>query len=466
MTTDGPLAKNDKRAREDVGPLDRDRHRDHLIGSPEIIVRAETNAFAAMDIHRVIDHDAHALGHVVFGNGRQHRWLLAHVQRTRGDGTARIHQICVAADTCQRLFDALEFSDRCFELLTNARIRAARHRGKFPGGNGLRGQRNRTAGREAFHQHAPAFAQHRLPANNPIHRDEHILAGIRAVHETSIQREMAATDIYTFVGSRNQCAGDAQINLVAEQFIGIETLEREAENGRDRAQRDVAFFPCHADTQRFATFPHLPADDARIRHRCGVRAGLGGGEREAGNLQPFCQARQVVIFLIRRTVMQQQFTRPERIGHHHRNRRRAAARGNFHHHLRMRIGRKSQAAIFLRDDHAEEAFVLDELPHIWRQVIQLMRDLPFIDHAAQFFGRPIDKRLFFRRQFRGRIIQQLVPIRFAAEQIAIPPNGAGFECFLFGLRHLWQQLFVDFENWCRQQTLPQRFHDGNRCNAD
>jgi hypothetical protein len=57
------------------------------------------------------------------------------------------------------------------------------------------------------------------------------------------------------------------------------------------------------------------------------------------------------------------------------------------------------------------------------------------DHGAEFFGGAVDKRLFFFGQLRFRVGQQLVPVRAAAEQLAVPPHGAGIDGFAFGLRH-------------------------------
>ena len=42
---------------------------------------------------------------------------------------------------------------------------------------------------------------------------------------------------------RNQRAGDAEIFLVAEQMVGIESAEGEPEKGRDGTERDVALVP-------------------------------------------------------------------------------------------------------------------------------------------------------------------------------------------------------------------------------
>src|SRR6267143_3583366 len=53
------------------------------------------------------------------------------------------------------------------------------------------------------------------------------------------------------------------------------------------------------------------------------------------------------------------------------------------------------AAVFFRDDHPEEAFVLDELPSVRRQVLIDLRRLPVVHHRAQLLGLVVQERLFF-----------------------------------------------------------------------
>ena len=311
MATNRALAENNQRARENVGALYRDRNRDRLIGATDIVVRPEANALATLNIHRIVQHQAHAFGHVVFRNRRDHRRFLAHVECTRCHRAAGIHQIGVAADTGQWFFDAFESADRGLELAAHARVGTGHHARGLAGRDRCCRQRNRTARGETLHQHAPALPDHGLTADDPVDWDEYILAGIGAIHERRVQRKVTAADIDALVRGRNECAGNAQVSLSAEQFIRVETLECKAQNRRDWAERDVAFFPSNAQSQRFLAFPHLFADDAHIRHRRGIRACVRCGQREARNLQAFRQARQVVIFLVRRAVVQQQFAGAE-----------------------------------------------------------------------------------------------------------------------------------------------------------
>jgi hypothetical protein len=57
----------------------------------------------------------------------------------------------------------------------------------------------------------------------------------------------------------------------------------------------------------------------------------------------------------------------------------------------MGVGREFQAAVLLRDDHAEEALVLDVAPGFVRQVVEFVRHLPVIDQAAGFVAFVVEK---------------------------------------------------------------------------
>src|SRR5687768_11908803 len=107
--------------------------------------------------------------------------------------------------------------------------------------------------------------------------------------------------------------------------------------------------------------------------------------------------------------------------------------------------RKAQASVLARDDHAEKALVLDVLPDVWRKIVQLVSDLPVVDHRAQLFDRAIDEVLLVRAQRRFRVREQLVPVGLAAEEIAVPPYRSGVEGLLLGLGHLRQNAFEKIE---------------------
>jgi hypothetical protein len=173
-----------------------------------------------------------------------------------------------------------------------------------------------------------------------------------------------------------------------------------------------------------------------------VGTGPRAGQREGRHLDALGQARQVVVLLLLGAVVQQQFGRAERVGHHDRYRQRGGARRQLGHHLRMGVGREFQAAVLLRDDHAEEALVLDVAPGFVRQVVEFVRHLPVIDQAAGFLAFVVEEGLLGRRQLGHRIGVQLLPVRLAAEQLAFPPDGAGLERIALGIGHLRQHLAV------------------------
>ncbi len=86
-------------------------------------------------------------------------------------------------------------------------------------------------------------------------------------------------------------------------------LEGQAQQGGDRAEGDIAFFPIQAQADDFLALPLTFADDPGVRHGAGFGAGQGAGEGEAGNVFTARQARQVMITLRLGAVVQQQLSR-------------------------------------------------------------------------------------------------------------------------------------------------------------
>src|SRR5207248_8939457 len=116
---------------------------------------------------------------------------------------------------------------------------------------------------------------------HPIDRNEYVAPRIGAVLEHGVQRHVPAPDLDARVIGGNQRAGDAEVLLVAEEVIGIEGPEGESEERCDGAERDVALLPGHAQTKRLPPLVLAAADDAEIRNRCRVGAGMRISEREA-----------------------------------------------------------------------------------------------------------------------------------------------------------------------------------------
>ena len=65
-----------------------------------------------MHVHAVVDDLARALGDVVLDDGRDHRRLLAEIDRAAVMHARGVHQVEVAAHARQRFLDALELADR------------------------------------------------------------------------------------------------------------------------------------------------------------------------------------------------------------------------------------------------------------------------------------------------------------------------------------------------------------------
>ena len=72
---------------------------------------------------------------------------------------------------------------------------------------------------------------------------------------------------------------------VADEMVGVVGAEREAEQRRDRAERDVALVPRDAQAEHALALVLAPADDAVVGNRRRVRARVRIGEREARDLE-------------------------------------------------------------------------------------------------------------------------------------------------------------------------------------
>ena len=431
MAADCALAEDHQVAREDVGTFHGDGDRRRQPQASEVIVRAEDDALAAVDIHGVGDAGTAAFSEVVLQNRREHRGLFAQVDGVGGEDSRGIHQPGVAADARQRLLNTFEGGQRHVELLADLRIATAHIAADFGGAGAGRRQGDRAADRQAVHQHHPAFADHVAAADDRIQRHEDILAPVRPVHEGRTQRQVATADVHAGSVGGDQRQADAEFFLIAQQVIRIVGLESYAEQGRHRAEGDVALLPVQPQAEHFFALPLAAADHAAVVHGAGVGAGIWAGEGKAGNVGAIGQARQVVVALLIGAVVHQQLGRTERVGHHHGAGQVTAAGGEFHHDLRVGVGGEALAAVFLGDDQGEEAFGLDVVPGGGRQV-HALGDIPLADQGAEGFGRAVEEGLFFIREARLRIAEQGVPVRPAAEQLAVPPDGAGVDGVALG----------------------------------
>ena len=427
MAADRPLAIDDQGAGHDIGPLDRDGDGQLLIGAGHEVVGPHADALAAQDIHGVIDHDAGALGDVILGDGRQNRGTLALVQGRHAELAHGVGGIGMARHPRQGFLDPLEAADGGVELAADGDIGPGHAHGQLGHADIGRRQGNGAPGRQALHQHPPAVAHLPSPANDHAERDEHVLALGRAILEDGIDRPVPTPDLDARMVARDHHAGDARLGLVSQQPVRIDSPERQADQGRDGGQGDVALLPADAETQGRLALPHLAADHAGVGDRGGIGPGIGIGQGKAGNLLPPRQSRQIMVLLGLGAIVEQQLGRPQGVGHHDRHGRGRAPRRQLLDHLAVGIGREAQAAIGLGDDHAQETLVARIGPGLGRQVLPDRGGFPVIGQVAQVLGLVIEEGLFLGSQAGGRRLHQPRPVRATRKQLGIPPHAPGLD---------------------------------------
>ncbi len=453
VAEDRTLAEDQQAAGHDVGAFHGDRDRRGLPAAAGEVARPQDDALAADHVHHVRDHFAAHGGAVILGDGRRHRRHVTAVDR-RGGGLRQCADLVgLATDAGQSLLDALEAADRQAELLADACIGAGDGRTGLGTTAGGGRQGDRAAYGQALVEHVPALAGHGRATDQLGQRDEHILAPDRTVLEGRVQREVATTDLHAGCVARQQAQGDADIAGIADQAIGIVHAEGQADQRGDRCQGDVALVEGQLDAEHLLAVPLALADDAVIGNRGGVGTGERTGQAEAGHFTAIGQARQVLVLLFLGAVMHQQFTRAQRVGYADGGADHRGHRGQLLDHLVVGQRGEAQAAIFLRDDHAEELVLLDEGPQLRRQVGMDVGDFPVVDHRAQLFDGAIKEGLFFGSQLRLGVVEQDVPVRITGEQFALESDRTGFQRDALGLRQRRQHLAEHLHHRAGQQRL-------------
>ena len=160
----------------------------------------------------------------------------------------------------------------------------------------------------------------------------------RAVLKRNVERKMAPPDLDARCIARYQRAGDADVNLVAEQMLRVEHPKRQSDHGRHRRESDVALGEIEFEADDFATLPLAAADHAGIGNRRGIRADPWAGQRKTRNLLAARQSWQVMAFLLFGPVVQQQFRGTQRVRDRDRGRAGHAAAREFDQHAGMRVG--------------------------------------------------------------------------------------------------------------------------------
>ncbi len=455
MAAHGTLAENDEAAREEIGTLHGDRHRQRLVAAREIVPRSQADPLAAVHVHRVVRNLPPHFCHVVLEHRGRHGRLLAAVDRARGHRACGIHRVGEADHACDHRFHALESADRHVELAPDACVGARRPARRLRPSGRVRGKGDAAPHGQLLNQHAPAGSRHLRAPDDHVERNEDVLALDGAVLERNVDGEVPPSDRHAGGVARDQRARDADVGLAAEQLVRVEHAEGKADDGGDRRQRDVALVEVQPQPEDFPALPHSAAHDARVGNRGRIGARARARQREAGNLLAAREARQVVVLLLLRPIVIEQLGGAQRVGHGHRGGGGRAAAGDLAQHTRVRVCREFQAAVPLRNDHREEALRLQELPHVHGQVAELVRDVPVVEHPAQLLARPVDEALLFGGQARRLGCEQLRPLRRSREQLPVPPDGPRLQGLTLRLRHPGQQSQVGPHERAGDEQLAQ-----------
>ena len=445
MAANGALPEDHQTAGHDVCAFNGDGHRRTTVSNAQIVARTKGNGLAAVHIHGIGEDVTLELGQVVFKDGRRYRRLLAAVDHVGGVVHGGLGNVGLAGNASQGCLYAFHLGHRGIELAANAgkATRGAHRIGCSTGRTGRQG--DATAHRQAFNQHAPALTGHFLATDDVIQRNEHILAFDRPVHKRRANGAMAATNLHPLSLPGNQRAGDAVILGVAQQAIRVKHPEGQAHYRGYRGQGDPAFFKIQANPQHFLAIDFLLAHDAGIRNGRGIGAGPGAGQAETGHFPAVRQPGQVVVFLFLSTVLDQQLTRAKRVGHAHGHHQHFVGRQLLQHGC-LGLGRETQATVFLRNDHAEEFFLLQEIPQFFGQVSPLYRQVPGIAHGNRLGALVIHKGLFLIAQAGMTVDQQVMPVRATGEQLAVPAHSAGLQGHLFSVGNLRRHLLEHGEH--------------------
>src|SRR5690606_5556532 len=122
--SDRALAEDDQAAREDVRTFHGDGDGHGFVAAPEVILRAKTDALAAVYIHRIVGDLARHFRDVIFHDRGRHRGHFAARYRSRGDQPCGVHRVHASAHAADDFIDAFEATDGHVELLADAGVGA------------------------------------------------------------------------------------------------------------------------------------------------------------------------------------------------------------------------------------------------------------------------------------------------------------------------------------------------------
>jgi hypothetical protein len=86
-----------------------------------------------------------------------------------------------------------------------------------------------------------------------------------------------------------------------------------------------------------------------------------------------------------------------------------------------------------------------ECPRFWREVAPFGVDAPVVEHSAPLVDRAVEERLLLGAQPGRREAKEFPPIGVAREEVALPPDVAGFEGLALGGREGRQVLLRPVE---------------------
>ncbi len=287
----GTLPEDHQVTGQDVGPFHRDGHRNAHVGVAGVVFRAQLDGATGVDVHGVIHDLARHFGHVVLGNRGDDGRCLTQVQGTCGHTTCPFQLIGEAADAGQRFLHPFKLADGHAELFTHVGVGAHGAACHVTTGGAKGRQRDAATGGEALHQHAPAATGVIRAADDPVERNEHILAEGRAVQERQTHGVVAIADTHARVAGGDEGAGDAELFLVTQQFFRVIEFERQPQHGGAGRQGDVTLVPVEANTQHLFTLVHPFADDSFVRNGACIGACLRPGQGEAGHFLAVGQPR-------------------------------------------------------------------------------------------------------------------------------------------------------------------------------
>jgi hypothetical protein len=155
-------------------------------------------------------------------------------------------------------------------------------------------------------------------------------------------------------------------------------------------------------------------------------------------------------------VLQQQLGRAQRVRHANQVGDRVAGGLQSRDHFGLRHGRQLEATVLARDDHAEEPFPLQEIHDMRRNLGPLGVQFPRFGHAAEFGDRAVEERTIAFGELGLAGAEQLLPVRLAGKQFAVPPHGAGVDRLFLGIGQTGQRLAVPAVQRRRQHGGPQR----------